>query len=108
MASSFQPAVEGASSGGNNAVIANIFGNTPASELVQEQKHQPSLSLPPPPPGLPAAKIPAAAPVKPAYVLIPPPPPPLLLFVTNAKNAKTIWLEIKYETTLMILFFQFV
>eukprot|EP00933_Yihiella_yeosuensis_P053096 TRINITY_DN51281_c0_g1_i1.p1 TRINITY_DN51281_c0_g1~~TRINITY_DN51281_c0_g1_i1.p1 ORF type:complete len:139 (-),score=27.68 TRINITY_DN51281_c0_g1_i1:109-525(-) len=43
---------------------------------------------PPPPP------LPGTQPLPEGYKVHPPPPKPLLLFITNIKNAKTVWVEI--------------
>ena len=39
----------------------------------------------------PSTPLPAPQPVPDGYLVSPPPPRPLLLFITNVKNARTVW-----------------
>ncbi|CAE8582895.1 unnamed protein product [Polarella glacialis] len=50
-----------------------------------------------------SAPLPAPQPVPLDYVVHPPPPKPLLLFITNVKNAKTVWVEISVNDNVHML-----
>eukprot|EP00440_Ansanella_granifera_P000798 gb/GFBE01000861.1/.p1 GENE.gb/GFBE01000861.1/~~gb/GFBE01000861.1/.p1 ORF type:complete len:136 (+),score=34.69 gb/GFBE01000861.1/:1-408(+) len=50
-----------------------------------------------------AAPLPAPQPVPEGYQVAPPPPKPLLLFITNVKNARTVWVEISINDNVAML-----
>ncbi|CAJ1428361.1 unnamed protein product [Effrenium voratum] len=47
--------------------------------------------------------LPAPQPVPEGYHVAPPPPRPLLLFITNVKNARTVWVEISINDNVHML-----
>ncbi|CAE7490892.1 PSD3 [Symbiodinium sp. CCMP2456] len=54
-------------------------------------------------PSMPSTPLPAPQPIPDGYNVAPPPARPLLLFITNVKNARTVWVEISINDNVHML-----